>query len=335
MDAAGPGFASAQGAAVRPLKVDGKPQHFLYFFPEPQGHGSFRLVLPIDFFSRTATMPRAIVPSFADFWQDCVSTMETPSEPLETRLAPTPPQPPWTGLGKKLESIARKAIHEFALLAGVSRLGIALSGGKDSLTLLALLKAISGRGFPPVELIAFHVWGEYSCGASVGGAFITDFCAQLRVPLVRTELKQSKETDCYSCSRRRRKLIFDMAKGEGCSTVAFGHHRDDNAQTFLMNVFHKGECAGLLPKIHLITYGVTIVRPLILMAEADIARFAKQYGFQRLACRCPIGQNSMRKQVDRLLGELEGTWPNARSNIAQASLQYGSSKAQLSSASMS
>lgn len=239
------------------------------------------------------------------------------------------PTPPWTGLGRRLESATRKALYDFDMLNGVSRLGIALSGGKDSLTMLFLLHAISGRGFPPFQIVGLHVGGETSCGASVGSPFLIDFCKQLNVPLIIQKAPSFKgELECYSCSRRRRALLFDMAKKADCRTIAFGHTQDDNAQTTLMNLLHKGEFAGLLPKLSLYKYGVTIIRPLIYLQEDDIRTFAKHYGFQRVTCRCPAGQQSLRKKTDLLLSSLSPLYPNARSNVSHAALKYGSQKAQ-------
>ena len=203
-----------------------------------------------------------------------------------------------------------------------------MSGGKDSLTLLFMLKAISGRGFPPIELSAIHVMGEFSCGAGIQMEFLEGICRQLEIPLLTRESTQKLETlECYSCSRERRRLLFDAAKSIGATTIAFGHHRDDSAQTVLMNLLHKGEFAGNLPKVPMYDYGITIIRPLIYLGEDDIRNFAQQMGFARIMCRCPVGQNSMRKQVDNLLGDMQALFPNARENIAQAALKYGSDKA--------
>lgn len=237
-------------------------------------------------------------------------------------------KPPWSKLGRKIESACRKALFDFDMLSGIERIGIALSGGKDSLCLLFMLKAISGRGFPPFGLHAYHVRGEFSCGAGVDGGYLKAICSALEVPLIQVESSQKLEgLECYSCSRERRKLLFDAAKSEGIDVVAFGHHRDDNAQTVLMNLLQKGEFAGNQPKIRMHHYGVTIIRPLIYLSEQEIRTFAQQQGFARITCRCPVGQNSMRKQVDRLLSELEETFPNVRENISQAGLLYGSDKA--------
>lgn len=237
-------------------------------------------------------------------------------------------RPPWTALGKRLESTLRKALFDFEMLEGVSKLAIALSGGKDSLTLLFLLKAIAGRGFPDLDLYAIHVSGEFSCGASVNEDYLRAICDELGVRFVTCKSTQKLEKlECYSCSRERRRLLFDAAKSAEAPTIAFGHHRDDHAQTVLMNLLHKAEFAGNLPKIHMQEYGVTIIRPLIYIAEQDIRTFAQQQGFARVVCRCPVGQHSMRKQTDLLLKEIETLFPNARENIAKAGLLYGSQKA--------
>jgi tRNA 2-thiocytidine biosynthesis protein TtcA len=234
-------------------------------------------------------------------------------------------RPPWSGVGVELESACRKAIYDFALLEGIEKFAIALSGGKDSLSLLFLLHSLRGRGFPMFELTAIHVRGEFSCGAGVDEGFLQGICTELGVPMiVRTA---AKKEECYSCSRERRKLIFDAAKECGITTIAFGHHRDDSAQTLLLNLLHKAECASMLPKIPMLRYGVTIIRPLIYAAEETIREFARQYHFHRITCQCPIGQNSKRRDVERIIKNMEEHFPHARSNLAQAALEYGSDKA--------
>ena len=236
--------------------------------------------------------------------------------------------PPWTHLGQKLESMTRKALYEFNLLEGETKILIALSGGKDSLALLYLLKAISGRGYPELDIRAVHVSGEFSCGASIGSSFLQPICETLGIPLYVRESKKTRENlECYSCSRERRQLIFDVAKDLGFRTVAFGHHRDDNIETLLMNLLHKAEFAGNLPKVPMHNYGVTIIRPLIYASEAEIKEFAKMYGFARISCQCPVGQLSNRRKVKELIGQIEEVFPNARVNLAQASLEFGSTKA--------
>ena len=238
-------------------------------------------------------------------------------------------KPPWTKLGKELESALRKAIFDFSLFDQTTeKIAIALSGGKDSLTLLFLLHSLKNRGFQNFDLIAIHVSGEFSCGAGVDKKFLKTICEELDVPLIIKESTQKRETlECYSCSRERRRLLFDAAKHEGAQIIAFGHHRDDSAQTLLLNLFHKAEFAANLPKVPMQGYGITIIRPLIYIAEERIIEFAKQYGFARITCQCPVGQNSKRKVVDQILQEIEKHFPHVRGNLAKAGRNYGSDKA--------
>ncbi len=238
-------------------------------------------------------------------------------------------KPPWTALGKELESRLRKALFDFDLLdKNVERIAIALSGGKDSLTLLYLLHAVRGRGFPPFTIHAIHVDGEFSCGSGISGSFLRGICQELEVDFITCESTQKREDlECYRCSRERRRLIFEAAKKVGATTIAFGHHRDDSAQTLLLNLLHKAEFAANLPKVPMHDYGITIIRPLIYIGEEEIRTFARQYGFARITCQCPVGQNSKRKVVDQLIQAMEEHFPHARSNLAKAGLLYGSDKA--------
>lgn len=236
--------------------------------------------------------------------------------------------PPWTKLGRKLESQCRKALLEFSLVTNCRKIAIALSGGKDSLTLLYLLHAIQGNGFPPLEITAIHVYGEFSCGPKITLSFLEKICAQLHVNLVIKEIQQDRESlSCYSCSRKRRRLIFTTAKELGITTIAFGHHREDSIETLLLNLLHKAEFAANLPKVPMRRYGITIIRPLIFAKETDIIAFATLYKFNRISCQCPIGQLSKRQDVKNLLLHLENLFPNTRKNLMQAALKYGSNKA--------
>lgn len=219
----------------------------------------------------------------------------------------------------------RKALYEYDLVA--DQITVALSGGKDSLSLLYLLHAVCGKGFPEFKLSAVHVTGEFSCGAGVQIDFLQKVCDELDVELVVRESTQKLETlKCYRCSRERRKLIFEATKELGSETVAFGHHRDDSVETLLMNLLHKGEFAANLPKLRMHRYGVTIIRPFIYVSEQDLRNFSKQRGFARVVCQCPVGQRSQRKKVKDLLADFQEIFPNAVENLARASLQ-GSDKA--------
>lgn len=236
--------------------------------------------------------------------------------------------PPWTQSGRLIESLIRKAISDFSLFTKEKKIGIALSGGKDSMTLLYMLKAMSGKGLPQFDIEAFHVTGAFSCGASLAENALKKACETLEVPLHILESTQTLEKlECYSCSRERRKLIFNKALSRGITTLAFGHHKEDNVQTLLMNLLHTASFEGMLPKVPMHRYGVTIIRPLILVSEKEILSFSEQYGFLRIMCQCPVGQQSKRRSVKDLLSDLTKEFPHAVNNLSEASFKFGTQKA--------
>jgi tRNA 2-thiocytidine biosynthesis protein TtcA len=239
------------------------------------------------------------------------------------------PKKPWKKNGKELESLCRKALFDFKMVENTESLAVALSGGKDSLTLLFMLANISGRGFSKFKIHAIHVEGEYSCGAGVDKDYLKTICEELGVNFITVKSSLKLENlECYSCSRERRKLIFNEAKKIGAFTVAFGHHLDDNVQTLMLNLLQKAEFKAMLPKIKMHKFGITIIRPLIYIREHDIKTFAKENDFIRIRCNCPKGSISNRKVVDNLLNHMEEFFPKTRSNLALSAMLYGSNKAE-------
>ncbi len=100
-----------------------------------------------------------------------------------------------SSLTRELESACRKALYRFEMIDGVAKVAIALSGGKDSLSLLYLLHRMRGRGFDPFELIAIHVGGQFSCGAGVETKFLKSVCDKLEIPLiVKESTKKARRT---------------------------------------------------------------------------------------------------------------------------------------------
>lgn len=234
---------------------------------------------------------------------------------------------PPSKIEKKLESLVRKALYTFNMVESTP-LAIALSGGKDSLTMLYMLKKISGLGFKKIPMKAIYVDGEFSCGPSVAKSHIETFCKELDIPLYTLQSKITKQSlNCYSCSRERRSLIFRKAKELGCKEIAFGHHKDDVLQTLLLNLFHKGEFAGQLAKIPMHDYGITIIRPLYYVLESQILTFAKQKDFFRLMCMCPVGATSKRNEVKEIIKDLEKKFPNIKTNLFLSLQESGSDKA--------
>lgn len=227
-----------------------------------------------------------------------------------------------------LESLIRKALHDFKMIEpDQKKIGIALSGGKDSLTLASHLALISGRGFAKFEIHAFMVTGPFSCGPAVQVQQAQEMCHSLNIDLTLIDSGIKRLTNCYSCSRSRRALIFRAAKERGIEKIAFGHHRDDSIQTLLMNMLHKAEFCPNLPVVPMHKFDITILRPLIYVAEDDIISFARRHGFLKILCQCPIGSKSKRRDVKDLIEMMQESFPNAKKNLSLIALKHGDDKA--------
>ena len=235
---------------------------------------------------------------------------------------------PFNATGKNIESLTRKAIFDFSMLQEVNSLAIALSGGKDSLCLLYMLKAIIGKGTKNVKLCVIHIAENFSCRTSFEKDYLKNICKYLDVKLYFEKINLNlKNLDCYSCARERRKALFKIAKKNGIDTIAFGHHKDDNIQTLLLNLFHKAEFEGMMPKIKFEAYDISIIRPLIYVEEQEIIKFAKAYNILRQMYKCPIGKTSKRNDIKNIIEQIKLSFPHIKSNLSQSSFIYSTKKA--------
>ena len=225
--------------------------------------------------------------------------------------------------GKKINSLIGKAISAYNLIGEGDKILVAVSGGKDSLTLLSLLKAIQGWAPVKFELMAAHISTDFHCGSCVHNSVLTDFFEELGVKYFFGEAKvldENGKTNCFWCSWNKRKSLFEIAEANGCGKVAFGHHKDDIAETILMNMLYNGEISGMNPKQEMFGGKITIIRPLCFVEERFVTEYAKEAGFPQQMCQCPYGENSKRKYVKNFIrdAEIEAPKANIKTNIMKS-----------------
>lgn len=211
---------------------------------------------------------------------------------------------------KELRSLMGKAIHRYGMIQEGDRILVGVSGGKDSLTLLTLLSERAKRVPIHYELLAVHVdLGFESSGAEM----LVEFFEAQKIPyhIESTRIAElangpdNRENPCFLCSWERRKRIFSLAQRFGCNKIAFGHHQDDIIETLLLNIFYSAEISTMLPVQPLFKGKMTIIRPLALIEERKIERFAKEKGLPYFPCGCPASEKSKRKKVKELIRALE------------------------------
>jgi tRNA 2-thiocytidine biosynthesis protein TtcA len=228
-------------------------------------------------------------------------------------------------LEKKLGRAASRAITDFAMIEEGDRLLVAVSGGKDSYTMLHLLRSLQRKAPVNFELKVLnvdqghpgypgHILREYMAREGYDFTMIEENTYSI----VTEKIPQGK-TYCSLCSRLRRGILYRVAKEFGCNKIALGHHRDDCLQTLLLNMFFAGQLAAMPPRLVADGGSLVVVRPLIYCAEEDIRAFSELAAFPILPCDlCGSQEQLQRKQMARLLDQLERDNPGTKTSMLSA-----------------
>jgi tRNA 2-thiocytidine biosynthesis protein TtcA len=195
---------------------------------------------------------------------------------------------------------------------------VAVSGGKDSLSLLKVLQY--RQSFIPisVELLAVHVEsGIPNFPLQKLTELFESWEARYHIEKIDfLNGKAFEEIDCFWCSWNRRKVLFELAQRLGFNKIAFGHHIDDIVETILMNLFYRGEIGAMRPKQELFNGKLTIIRPFAYETEAAIQQLAEAEGILNVdQFQCPHNETSKRTMIKRLLFDLEKESPAIKMNI--------------------
>lgn len=228
---------------------------------------------------------------------------------------------------KKLRRYLRRrmerAINDYEMIGPGDRVLVAVSGGADSLSLLDLLRERCEYISPDVSLVAAHLDVGFDGGTyeAMEGHFRE---RGYEYVVERTEIgriahgPENRENPCFLCARSRRKRLFEIAHERGCNKVAFGHHKDDIVETFLINAFFAGEISTMLPNQSLFGGLFRAIRPLAYIEEKLLKQFALENGLPVLQSGCPTGLVSKRRFVKDLLTELEAENDRIKDNIFRA-----------------
>jgi tRNA 2-thiocytidine biosynthesis protein TtcA len=229
------------------------------------------------------------------------------------------------GLEKKLGGDMARAVTGFRMIEDGDRILVAVSGGKDSYTMLHLLRSLQRRAPVRFELLAVnvdqghpgypaHVLHEYMAREGYDFRMVVEDTYSI----VTSKIPAGK-TFCSLCSRLRRGILYRVAKELGCNKIALGHHRDDVLQTLFLNLMFAGQL-GAMPARLLADGGrLVVVRPLVYCAEEDIRAFAALAEFPTIPCDlCGSQPQLQRKAVGRMLDELERDRPGTKRSMLAA-----------------
>lgn len=228
-------------------------------------------------------------------------------------------------LEKRLAHEMGRCIADFELIEPGDRVMVAISGGKDSYTLLHLLERARQRAPVPFELIAVHLdQGQPGYDGSAlrawlrGHGYEHEILREDTYQLVTKRIPEGK-TYCSMCSRLRRGILYNAAERLACTKIALGHHRDDAIETLMLNMMFNGSLSAMPAKLRSDDGRNTVIRPLLYSSERDIAEYAAGLDFPIIPCNlCGSQEKLWRQEVKQLLDEIEERVPEVRQSMLAA-----------------
>jgi tRNA 2-thiocytidine biosynthesis protein TtcA len=210
-----------------------------------------------------------------------------------------------------------KAIMDYKMLFDGDKIAVAVSGGKDSLTLLRVLN--DRRRFVPIKyrVIAVHIDLGYprSCAKKLEKYF-KKIGVEYHIEKVDALKKTPRDKiNCFWCSWNRRKALFEVSDRLKCTKIALGHHKDDIIETILLNLFFQGEISAMAPKQELFKGKIVLIRPLAYVEEPLIERFVRSENIPLQDCKCPNSAPSNRTRMKAIIRDLKRVCPDVKTNI--------------------
>ncbi|MFH1148732.1 MAG: ATP-binding protein [Pseudomonadota bacterium] len=226
-------------------------------------------------------------------------------------------------IDKNMNRSVGRAMHKYSLLDAGDHIAVAVSGGKDSLSLLYILNEWKKKTPFEYRLSAIHIDLGFD---GPGAVAIGEFCDNLGIPYrlektdygIRAHGPENKENPCFLCSRLRRKRLFELAHKFGANKLALGHNKDDMIETLFLNIFYSGAISTMVPRQSLFTGLITVIRPLAFADAERIEAFARRLSFPEIENLCPSSNDSRRKEVREILQSLYRNNKKVKGNILHA-----------------
>jgi len=214
------------------------------------------------------------------------------------------------------------AIHRYKMIRDGDRVAVALSGGKDSVTLLEALLRLAARAPVAFSVCAFTVeqgkflrpiepLADYLKQRGVAWTYYRD------KPSLRL-LQDQPAHGCDLCSRYRRRAVYEICSGLGANVIAFGHTADDFCEALLRNMLFTGRLSALPPVTHSRDRQFRLIRPLVFVTEDITRAYAEARAIPLTPCDCSLRTGTVRRSLRGLFAELEKEYPHLKEHMLSA-----------------
>ncbi|MBT9685333.1 ATP-binding protein [Pseudoflavonifractor sp. MCC625] len=219
----------------------------------------------------------------------------------------------------KILSYVRRCVEDYDMIQPGDKVAVGVSGGKDSLVLLAALARL--REFYPkpftVEAITLDM------GTGMDFAPVAEYCKRIDVPYtcIPTEIAhvifdvRKEKNPCSMCAKMRRGALHTALLERDIHKIALGHHFDDAVETFFLSLFYEGRLSCFQPVTWLDRTEISQIRPLLYCGEGHIRHVAQREGLPVVHNPCPANGFTKRQEVKELVKELGERYPNLKSRV--------------------
>ena len=220
---------------------------------------------------------------------------------------------------QKLIGLVRRCIEDYDMIRPGDRIGVGVSGGKDSLALLVFLAELRKYNHNPFEIEAITI--DMGLGMDYRG--IEQLCAQLDVPytVIHTQIApiifehRKEKNPCSMCAKMRRGALNEALLGKGLNKLALGHHYDDAVETFVMSLIYEGRISCFQPVTDLDRTGIIQIRPMLYVHEKSIDAMCVRQNLPVIENRCPVDKETKRAEIKQLIYDLSATYPDLKDRI--------------------
>lgn len=226
---------------------------------------------------------------------------------------------------RRVLSQVRAAVDDYKMISQGDKIAVGVSGGKDSLLLLRALYDL--KRFYPQEFQIVAITVDMRFNKEDGDfSAIQKMCDELGIEYVikPTDLYEiifevrKEENPCALCARMRRGILHDTAKELGCNKIALGHHLDDAAETFVMNLLLESRVGCFAPVTYLSRKDITMIRPLVYVREREATAAAERLSLPVVESGCPANEQTKREDVKLLLQDLSKQYGDVPGKIVGA-----------------